>query len=74
MAVSRRSFIKTTSAAAAALSTGIAGSTVSAQSTELKPGPGNKWPGRIAINFNKDSVLDLIKPQTEVIKKMVDRC
>lgn len=74
MSVSRRSFLKSSAAATAiVLSEGIAGKAgaISLSST-LTPGPGNKWPGRVAINFNKNAVLGTDKPQVDVIKKMID--
>lgn len=72
MTVSRRSFLKSTSAAAAVtLSGGLAGA-VSAQSATFKPGPGNKYPGRVVINFNRNAVEGVQDPVPEVIKKMVD--
>ena len=35
------------------------------------PGPGNKWPGRVVINFNK-AAIGTSGADTTVIKKMVD--
>lgn len=77
MGVSRRSFLKGSAATAAA--TMVSGSVVDAiakTSADITLGPGNKWPGRVAINFNKSAfgtsaegnpVLD-----TTVAAKMVD--
>ncbi|MBN1307289.1 MAG: DUF362 domain-containing protein [Chitinispirillaceae bacterium] len=73
MSISRRSFLKkSTATAAIALSGGIARQVLAAQSPPLTPGPGNKWPGRVVINFNKKAVTDAGKADTAVIKKMVD--
>ena len=41
------------------------------RSDAFAPGPGNKWPGRVAINFNKAAVT-ASGADTTVIKKMVD--
>lgn len=74
--VSRRSFLKgTTATAAVALTHGGITKVLAQQSTELKPGPGNKWPGRVVINFNKNAVTwngDLATAVPEMIKTMID--
>ncbi len=74
--VSRRSFLKgTTATAAVALTQGTMTNVFAQQSTELKPGPGNKWPGRVVINFNKSAVTwngDSANAVPEVIKTMID--
>lgn len=74
--VSRRSFLKgTTATAAVALTQGTITNVFSQQSTELKPGPGNKWPGRVVINFNKNAVnwdKDTASAAPEVIKTMIN--
>lgn len=72
MPVSRRSFIKHSAAATAALSAGLSTPLHAAETTGLKPGPCNKWPGRVAINFNKNAVENLSTPKVDIIKKMVD--
>lgn len=55
--VSRRTFLKgTTATATAALTHGTLTNVFAQQSTELKPGPGNKWPGRVVVNFDKSAV------------------
>ncbi len=73
MAISRRSFLKSSTATAAiALSGGITRPVLAAQSPALAPGPGNKWPGRVVINFNKKAVSGTLTPEIAVIKKMVD--
>jgi hypothetical protein len=73
MALSRRKFLQSSTAlAATTLSAPLTGRAFAAQSIPFAPGPGNKWPGRVAINFNKNAVSNLTSPQTNVIKKMVD--
>jgi hypothetical protein len=72
MKVSRRSFLKssamTTMSLAAPGGIAIAGQNASAMSV----GPGNKWPGRVVINFNKNAVSGISTPVTAVIQKMVN--
>lgn len=43
-----------------------------AASPALSAGPGNKWPGRVVINFNRNAVSGTGTPVPDVIKKMVD--
>lgn len=75
--LSRRSFLKksvVSAAAAGAVSTSF-NEVFAASGTEVTPGPGNKWPGRVAVNFNKEAVTfngALPVAQPEVIGKMVD--
>jgi hypothetical protein len=57
--------------AATTLSGSMTRQVLAGQSLALTPGPGNKWPGRVAINFNKNAV-DLTTPKVSVIKTMVD--
>jgi hypothetical protein len=74
MTISRRSFIKSSAATTAVvLSGGIANQVVEAAtiSSSMSPGPGNKWPGRVAINFNKLALVGST-PNVDVIKKMID--
>jgi hypothetical protein len=76
MKVSRRTFLKSTATAgaAAAVAGGLVENVFSA-SPALTPGPGNKWPGKVAINFNKAAVTidgTNATPDTAVIQKMVD--
>ena len=68
----RRSFLKKSVAGAAglALASGV-DSIFSATSAAIAPGPGNKWPGRVVVNFNKAAVT-ASGADTTVIKKMVD--
>ena len=60
MKISRRSFLKDSAAATAALTVpaGLAGTILygDAAAKALAVGPGNKWPGRVVINFNKNAV------------------
>ncbi|HUI94009.1 MAG TPA: hypothetical protein VLX68_17355 [Chitinivibrionales bacterium] len=80
MKISRRSFINSSAAAAAAMAlpagfarTILAGD--ASEKTAFKPGPGNKWPGRVVINFNKNAVtLNGINPTAvpSVIGDMVN--
>jgi hypothetical protein len=78
MALSRRSFLKNTSAAsaAAALSTGLVNSVFGASAPVLSQGPGNKWPGRVVINFNKAAATltpaGVGTTDTATVKTMVD--
>lgn len=55
-AISRRSFLKGTAATAAITLINGAAWKVSGNTLALNPGPGNKWPGRVVINFNKNAV------------------
>lgn len=74
MTVSRRTFLKSTAAtAAASMATAPVFSAIAKQSTTLAmvPGPGNKWPGRVAINFDKGAVNGLNVDQ-KVVNQMVD--
>jgi hypothetical protein len=41
-------------------------------SPELSPGLGNKWPGRVVINYNKNAVDSSFKPVPSVVRQMVD--
>lgn len=76
MNLSRRSFIKSSSAVAAATvaSGGIAGRAFAATKSSMLPGPGNKWPGRVAINFDKESVSSSFKIDTDRVAKMMNDC
>jgi hypothetical protein len=74
--ISRRSFLKSTAATAATAAVATVASApfkeaFAASSPALNAGPGNKWPGRVVVNFNKDAVKGTtIQPDTVV--KMVD--
>jgi hypothetical protein len=77
MSISRRSFLKSSAAATALSMTAGAAKTVLGEnaSTSMTPGPGNKWPGRVAINFNKAAQKGTASnPQVDetVCAKMVD--
>ncbi|HON10192.1 MAG TPA: DUF362 domain-containing protein [Chitinispirillaceae bacterium] len=74
-AISRRSFLKGTAATAAITLINGAAWKVSGNTLALNPGPGNKWPGRVVINFNKNAVIMNGINATavpEVIRAMVD--
>ncbi len=75
--ISRRSFLKKTAATAAVAT--VASSplenALAAQSTALSAAPGNKWPGRVVVNFNKNAVVlngTSATVQPDAVKKMVD--
>lgn len=80
MRVSRRSFLKSSAAAGAAVAaSGGLVQNILASAPAMTPGPGNKWPGRVAINFNKGAMT--IKGTSpnfthtlneDIIRKMVD--
>jgi hypothetical protein len=77
MAITRRSFLKSSAAATAlSITGGTAGSVLAeAQAIPFTPGPGNKWPGKVVVNFNKNAVTGATTigdEQVNVIKKMVD--
>ena len=74
MNVSRRNFIKTSAAAAVTAAGGISTRAIAAAGPSLQPGPGNKWPGRVAINFDKDAVSSSFNIDTDRVAKMVDDC
>lgn len=75
MSVTRRSFLKG-SAASAAVSM-IGGSALKAIGAEnaymaLDAGPGNKWPGRVVVNFDKSAITGTTTVNETIVKKMVD--
>jgi hypothetical protein len=78
MKLSRRSFLKKTTAASAgaALSGGMVQSVFGKTAAAVAPGAGNKWPGRVVINFNKGaasfSASGVGTTVTSVVKTMVD--
>jgi hypothetical protein len=43
-------------------------------SSAMSPGPGNKWPGRVVINFNKNAVTgtSTVTVNATVVQQMVD--
>lgn len=74
---SRRRFLK--GAAVTAAAAGVASTPLrevfAASSSALSAGPGNKWPGRVVVNFNKDAITmngALASANPEIISKMVD--
>ncbi|HEX2959624.1 MAG TPA: twin-arginine translocation signal domain-containing protein [Chitinispirillaceae bacterium] len=75
--VSRRSFIKGTAATAAvSLTQGTISNAFAQQSSELKVGKGNKWPGKVVINFDKKAVImdgATGEADPDVIKAMIDK-
>jgi anaerobic selenocysteine-containing dehydrogenase len=73
MSITRRSFLKG-SAATAALSVvgGSAINVLGAETAALANGPGNKWPGRVVVNFNKSAVTGTTTVNEAVVKQMVD--
>jgi hypothetical protein len=72
----RRNFLKTTAIGAAGLMLNPAvEKAMAAAAAPTSPGPGNKWPGRVVINFNKAAVTgsgSSAKAATDVIIKMVN--
>ncbi len=75
MTITRRSFIKKSAAAAGALAIpGRVASEILSPAPVLTPGPGNKWPGRVAINFNKGAVTGTSTPVIPTIQTMVNEC
>ena len=73
--ISRRGFLKQSAAATAALTvSGPAIQKVFGAAPVMTPGPGNKWPGRVAINFNKTAITGASAPVVSVIQTMVDEC
>ena len=68
----RRNFLKKTAAGAAGLAIASKVETIFAASSAVTtPGPGNKWPGRVVVNFNK-AAIGTSGADPTVIKKMVD--
>lgn len=58
MGVTRRSFIKGSAATAAVTIAGgpLVANSFSEKLSGVTPGPGNKWPGRVVVNFNKKAI------------------
>ncbi len=69
----RRSFLKGSAASVAlSLAAGAGASAVFGKTKSgMKPGPGNKWPGRVVINFNSGATNGSKVDET-VSKKMID--
>ena len=60
---------------AAAIPPSIATTVLANQaSSTLSPGPGNKWPGRVVINFNKNAIKEdsMSSLDPAVVQQMVD--
>ncbi|MBN1309713.1 MAG: twin-arginine translocation signal domain-containing protein [Chitinispirillaceae bacterium] len=75
MSVSRRSFLKGAAAATAVSAAGGAVQAVLGEAAAITSSASpNKFPGRVAINFNKNAVADYAtkKVNIDVLKKMVD--
>jgi hypothetical protein len=74
MKISRRDFLKTSTATTAAmtLSGGVAQTALGGSTGTMAARLGNKWPGRVVINFNKNALTGTTAQQTATIKKMVD--
>jgi hypothetical protein len=78
MPISRRSFLKSSAAVTALSMTGGAAKSVLADTKAaipFAPAIGNKWPGKVVVNFNKNAVTGnetISDAQIVVIKKMVD--
>jgi hypothetical protein len=72
MKVSRRSFLK--SSAAATLSVAASGGMAVAApaASTMTPGPGNKWPGKVVINFNKNAIQGTSTVVASVVQQMVN--
>ena len=78
---SRRNFLKVSVAGTAGLAIASKLETIFASSSAITlPGPGNKWPGRVAINFNKAAVgtggadtLVILSMVDDTIKLLADR-
>jgi hypothetical protein len=56
MSLSRRTVLKSSAAVTALSMLGGVAQKTHASSPAFKPGPGNKWPGRVVVNFNKNAV------------------
>ena len=69
----RRNFLKIAAAgtAAIAINPGV-GKVLGASAVPAARDPGNKWPGKVAINFNKAAVKSDAADET-VVAKMVDQ-
>lgn len=71
--VSRRSFLKSSGAAAAALGLLQTSESIVAKQSAVPfaPSPLNKWPGRVVVNFNKFARVNSTYNEA-VVRKMVD--
>jgi hypothetical protein len=78
MKISRRNFIKNSAVAAAAMAVApdVAGVAAAATTVPLTPGPGNKWPGRVVVNFNKSAATKSTTgwiADEKTVRSMVDQ-
>jgi hypothetical protein len=73
-ATTRRAFLKQSAAtSAAALVPPVSAAFAAAPaSPAMTPGPGNKWPGRVVVNFNKNAVTGTSTAVPSVIQQMID--
>jgi len=72
MKVSRRSFLKSSAVTTMSLAASGGIAMAGQGSPAMSVGPGNKWPGRVVINFNKNAVTGISTPVPAVIQKMVN--
>ncbi|MBN1129647.1 MAG: DUF362 domain-containing protein [Chitinispirillaceae bacterium] len=72
MKVSRRSFLKRSTATTLSLAVHGGMAMAGQIPSGMSAGPGNKWPGRVVVNFNKNAISGTSTPVTAVIQKMVD--
>ena len=71
MSISRRTFLKSTAATAAITAAGGPLTEAAAKSKAgIQPGPGNKWPGRVVVNFNEEAVSESGSANEDIIKKL----
>jgi hypothetical protein len=71
MKITRRSFLKgSTATAALAVISCNTDESFPTVSPTLAYGPGNKWPGRVVVNFNKNAVTGVTVNET-ITKKMI---
>jgi hypothetical protein len=72
MKLSRRSFLKNSTAAAAAMTVAptMADIISAAEPVPMTPGPGNKWPGRVVVNFH-GAAASGTTADGDVIRQMV---
>jgi hypothetical protein len=72
MKISRRDFLKTSTATTAAITlAGGAVQKVLGSPAAVVPGPGNTLPGRVVINFNKNALTGTTDVQNATIRQMV---
>ncbi len=72
MKFSRRTFLKSLAAISATpLITGNFSNIYGMHTIRLTKGPGNKWPGRVVVNYNKTAAIGL-KVNQSIVNKMID--